>query len=1011
MQSPHFILIYLSLISHPQATDTDPVESCTRTYIADGLKSARANEWRPCLSIDCSVYGATDYEGHAGWTSEEAARTNCYNWGDCVGYWSQTNGWYWAMDSNAWSARETAADSAGAFRKDCTLGICNDNVPIDGSSEWMICFHRNTYKCDNDESCCCDTDYEPDDSGDCVTCSYPDTSSTVRPSSHPTKFPMTTPSTNPANFPMTASSTDPTSFPMTAPSDCSRANEDKYYSPSEICCDGLKVCREPRWPHHSSYCSPDDKMHNILCWSTIEMCREDECPYSDCSEPGLCYNLDLECECAKIHDVSSCNSRNFWGNSNSQSKCNGTWCTVSEQVKDLVLNYTNACKDEKKTLEEDDTQRQRSIFEKILDCHPSGVLLAIASLEILSFLIFMSFYIILENHLDSFEKIQELIVWFRGSVASFDFYSDISFILYASTTVYSYLLLTVLVVSFLKSLISVHIRDKKLTREALVRKWESVSDFRPLAASLLFLFNNPSPVYYDLLLTNSFGFPIHPANRSFIYTEKLLHVVLKSVPSICIVAAYVLNERSDDLIPILSLTSSVLMSIFMMFGLDFKPLFSRAEKYTSYASVILTVRKDDCNGKPSKRKMKKEIENLLGQGVKYIVNIWYFWESSIDYQFYICIENCNKNIKKEEIRASIKRAVDMLELPTRNSIQVDIHEQSVVAIQMISLSVSDVLYESIDYVGGEYLPTIDYVDDLDVEYYKHYPKRISETAEGVYELLSKSQRRSVCNLIADFGRLDSRNLLANEDCYLNLNKIVGKGNFGEIFGGSFRGAKCAFKKAEDLGVYASENILLKEMSNHPNICRYYGICRFEDEHFLVMEYFPDGSLLDVVKKKKFSNEEKLHFCLQLTQAIWHLHALHVLHGDLALRNVLVDVQKKPMGAVLTDFGQSCHHPCKSQCDTICPRWSSPELVRTRFLTFESDIWAMGITFWEIFTNGRMPYLHLKGSEVISRLSVGDLHPAIDEDWPIADILTKIFMIEKEQKYNARMLFDWIKDIS
>ena len=124
-----------------------------------------------------------------------------------------------------------------------------------------------------------------------------------------------------------------------------------------------------------------------------------------------------------------------------------------------------------------------------------------------------------------------------------------------------------------------------------------------------------------------------------------------------------------------------------------------------------------------------------------------------------------------------------------------------------------------------------------------------------------------------------------------------------------------------------------------------------------MEFFPDGSLLDAVKKREFSDKEKLHFCLELTQAIWHLHALHVIHGDLALRNVLVDVQKQPMRAVLTDFGQSCRHPCESQIETICPRWytlskeiaiysfilrSSPELVRTRLLTFESDIWAVGV---------------------------------------------------------------------
>jgi len=103
--------------------DGDCPESCTQTYIVDGSKSAGANEWKPCLSIDCSLYEVHNtYAGQAGWITHEAARTNCNNWSDCVGYWKQTNGWFWAMDSNAWSARETAANSFGAWgKKDCIL--------------------------------------------------------------------------------------------------------------------------------------------------------------------------------------------------------------------------------------------------------------------------------------------------------------------------------------------------------------------------------------------------------------------------------------------------------------------------------------------------------------------------------------------------------------------------------------------------------------------------------------------------------------------------------------------------------------------------------------------------------------------------------------------------------------------------------------------------------------------------------------------------------------------------
>ena len=86
--------------------------------------------------------------------------------------------------------------------------------------------------------------------------------------------------------------------------------------------------------------------------------------------------------------------------------------------------------------------------------------------------------------------------------------------------------------------------------------------------------------------------------------------------------------------------------------------------------------------------------------------------------------------------------------------------------------------------------------------------------------------------------------------------------------------------------------------------RFYGICILDDSNiFLVMDYFQDGSLLEQVRMKKFSMADKVRFCSEIIHGIWHLHAQDVLHGDIALRNVLVDIHN--MKAVISDFGQSC----------------------------------------------------------------------------------------------------------
>ena len=52
-----------------------------------------------------------------------------------------------------------------------------------------------------------------------------------------------------------------------------------------------------------------------------------------------------------------------------------------------------------------------------------------------------------------------------------------------------------------------------------------------------------------------------------------------------------------------------------------------------------------------------------------------------------------------------------------------------------------------------------------------------------------------------------------------------------------------------------------------------------------MEFYPDGSLLSLLQKNENSlkNRDKIEIFRQLSAGLWHLHAEHVIHCDLALR--------------------------------------------------------------------------------------------------------------------------------
>ena len=52
-----------------------------------------------------------------------------------------------------------------------------------------------------------------------------------------------------------------------------------------------------------------------------------------------------------------------------------------------------------------------------------------------------------------------------------------------------------------------------------------------------------------------------------------------------------------------------------------------------------------------------------------------------------------------------------------------------------------------------------------------------------------------------------------------------------------------------------------------------------------MEHYCDGSILKAVQSQShdFTRKEKLNLCCQISAGLWHLHAEHVVHADLALR--------------------------------------------------------------------------------------------------------------------------------
>jgi len=242
------------------------------------------------------------------------------------------------------------------------------------------------------------------------------------------------------------------------------------------------------------------------------------------------------------------------------------------------------------------------------------------------------------------------------------------------------------------------------------------------------------------------------------------------------------------------------------------------------------------------------------------------------------------------------------------------------------------------------------------------------------------------------------------DRYINEEDItVGKelshGNFGSVLMGNYKGIDVALKTVNDVQ-YKREGNLFFEASHFPTICRMYGICQTRNMNYLVMELWKDGNILGVMSKRTFTDQENLSIFYQLSCGLYHLHSQDVIHADIAARNCLIDLRS--LKVALTDFGLSCTNPPESTLSSIPVRWASPELMSTKMASFESDVWALGVTFVELLTGGQRPYPENTQNVVYKELTKRNrhicYHPQFREEWDIdfKNLLRQIFVYESDR---------------
>ncbi|MFV0254592.1 MAG: Stk1 family PASTA domain-containing Ser/Thr kinase [Erysipelotrichaceae bacterium] len=144
--------------------------------------------------------------------------------------------------------------------------------------------------------------------------------------------------------------------------------------------------------------------------------------------------------------------------------------------------------------------------------------------------------------------------------------------------------------------------------------------------------------------------------------------------------------------------------------------------------------------------------------------------------------------------------------------------------------------------------------------------------------------------------------------------------------------------------------------NHPNIVKVYDVGNDNNKHYIVMEYVRGKSLKQVINRRgAIPFNEALYIMKELTEAIIAAHDKGIIHRDIKPQNILITDD----GSIkITDFGiamaQDALQLTVSDSVMGSVHYLAPELAKGTTASFQSDIYSLGIVFYEMLS-GELPY--------------------------------------------------------
>ncbi|XP_055029209.2 tyrosine-protein kinase receptor TYRO3 [Misgurnus anguillicaudatus] len=232
---------------------------------------------------------------------------------------------------------------------------------------------------------------------------------------------------------------------------------------------------------------------------------------------------------------------------------------------------------------------------------------------------------------------------------------------------------------------------------------------------------------------------------------------------------------------------------------------------------------------------------------------------------------------------------------------------------------------------------------------------------------------------------------------LTLGRMLGKGEFGSVREAVLKtennsGQKVAVKvlktditSSSDIEQCLKEAAYMKDF-HHPNVIQLIGVSLHRRAQqrlpvpMVILPFMKHGDLHTYLLMSRLGDEPfttslqiLIQFMLDIARGMEYLSSKNIIHRDLAARNCMLN---ENMTVCVADFGlskkiYSGDYYRQGSVSKLPVKWIALESLADNVYTTQSDVWAFGVTMWEIMTRGQTPYPGVENSEIYEYLIKGE----------------------------------------